>query len=326
MISLRNNRKIIGLLVVTVIAVVALIWNFSTKDFARLKSYSVEKSDIDIRILSTGTVLPENRLEIKAPIAGRIDEVLIQEGAKLKKGQILAWMSSTERAAMMDAARARGPEELKKWEEIYKPTPILAPLPGTLILRNIEPGQTITSTEVIFAMSDRLTVKAQVDETDIAKIKLKQMATIVLDAYPDISIEAEVDQIAFEAKTVNNVTTYLVDVLPKKTPDFMRSGMTANVTFQIERKKDVLTLSNEAIQVVDGKTQVLLKQDNTNTPVARTITTGATDGKKTEIVEGLEESDIVVRLDSSNDPNQKKKGSNPFSPFGGRSGGGNRGR
>ena len=89
-------------------------------------------------------------------------------------------------------------------------------------------------------MSDRLTVKAQVDETDIAEIHLKQRAEIVLDAYPDRAIPARVDQIAYEAKTVNNVTTYIVDVLPDKTPSFMRSGMTANVTFLTADKKGVL--------------------------------------------------------------------------------------
>ena len=55
----------------------------------------------------------------------------------MTKGQILAWMSSTERAALMDAARSKGPEEVSRWEELYRPTPILAPIRGTVISRNI---------------------------------------------------------------------------------------------------------------------------------------------------------------------------------------------
>ena len=39
-------------------------------------------------------------------------------------------MSSTERAALLDAARAKGPEELKRWEEFYQAAPILAPIRG----------------------------------------------------------------------------------------------------------------------------------------------------------------------------------------------------
>src|SRR5262249_54993338 len=147
-----------------------------------------------------------------------------------KKGQVMAWMSSTERAALLDAASARGEDELKQWEELYRPTPILAPIPGTVIARNVESGQTFTVSDAVLTMSDRLTVKAQVDETDIAQIALKQRASIVLDAYPQEKLDAIVDQIAYDAKTVNSVTTYVVDVLPRNTPKFMRSSMTANVT------------------------------------------------------------------------------------------------
>lgn len=46
-------------------------------------------------------------------------------------------MSSGDRAAILDAARAQGPDTLKRWQEDYKATPIVAPLSGTLILRNV---------------------------------------------------------------------------------------------------------------------------------------------------------------------------------------------
>ncbi len=58
-----------------------------------------------------------------------------------------------------------------------------------------------------------------------------QPASVVLDAYPDQPFPGKVNEIAYDAKTVNNVTTYSVNVLPDKTPTFMRSGMTANVSF-----------------------------------------------------------------------------------------------
>ena len=85
-------------------------------------------------------------------------------------------------------------------------------------------------------ISDRLTVKAQVDETDIAAVKVGQRANINLDAYSQDSFPAIVDKIAYDAQTVNNVTTYTVDVLPEQAPDYMRSGMTASVTFIVDEK------------------------------------------------------------------------------------------
>jgi macrolide-specific efflux system membrane fusion protein len=259
------------------------------------KEYKVGRGDLKVTILSTGTVSPENRLEIKPPIAGRVEEILVNEGVMVKKGQVLAWMSSTERAALLDAATSQGPRELKQWEALYKPTPILAPINGTIILRNVESGQTFTNADSVFTMSDRLTVKAQVDETDISQVKLKQKAVLVLDAYAKESIPAIVDQIAFDAKTVNNVTTYLVDVLPEKTPEFMRSGMTANVTFEVELKAAVLVIPTDALKTADGRISVMAPaSDPKEKPVEKQITTGITDGKRVEVLEGLEEGETIL--------------------------------
>jgi macrolide-specific efflux system membrane fusion protein len=225
-------------------------------------------------------------------------------------------MSSTERAALIDAASAKGPEELKRWTELYQPTPILAPISGTLIQRNVESGQTFTTGDAIMVMSDRLTVKALVDETDIAQIKLKQKAKIVLDAYPSQTIPAQVDQIAYDAKTVNNVTTYVVDILPEQTPAFMRSGMTANVTFFVASKKDVLLVPAGAVRMQDGSPVVTLKGQKASTPGADTkIETGASDGKRIEVLSGLAEGDVV--LEPQYVPGSKQAGgTNPFSPMG----------
>jgi macrolide-specific efflux system membrane fusion protein len=163
-------------------------------------------------------------------------------------------------------------------------------------------------------MSDRLTVKAQVDETDISQIKLRGSAEIVLDAYPDQKIKAIADQIAFDAKTINNVTKYIVDVLPEKSPDFMRSGMTANVTFFIESKNGVLLIPNEAIKVREGQTTVNLRSPDGKEKV-QDIQVGLSDGKNTEILSGLKEGDVVQVVEVKLIQN-KNKTSNPFSPMG----------
>ncbi|WP_413560661.1 efflux RND transporter periplasmic adaptor subunit [Bdellovibrio sp. HCB209] len=291
-------------------------WKQSKANEVTYKRMSLTKGNIEVTILATGTVQPENRLEIKAPVAGRMEEVRIKEGQKVRKGQIIAIMSSTERAAMLDAARAKGAEEYKRWEELYLATPIIAPISGTIILRNVEPGQTFATTDAIFTMSDRLTVKAQVDETDISQIKSKEPVEIVLDAYPGEKIKGVADQIAFDSKTVNSVTTYIVDALPEKTPEFMRSGMTANVTFFVKNKKDIVVVPSEALRVQNGMTYLLI-QGPDGRPHNREVKVGITDGKSTEILEGADEGEVAmvpeVKLSSGG-----HQGSNPFSPFGGK--------
>lgn len=285
------------------------------------RSVKAERGEIRISILSTGTVQPENRLEIKAPVAGRVDRVLVKEGQKVARGQILAWLSSTERAALLDAARSSGTDELKRWEDLYRATPLVAPISGTIILRSIEPGQTFSNTDAVLVMSDHLTVKAQVDETDIAQVKLKQPATIVLDAYPGSDIPGEVDQIAFEAKTVNNVTTYVVDVLPKTPPEFMRSGMTANVTFNLQTKSGILVVPAEAVSSKDGLQTVKVAGPK-GQPVDTRIETGITDGKQIEVISGLDEGTSVLIPQMSS--GKKSQTNNPFAPQGPRSNRGTR--
>jgi macrolide-specific efflux system membrane fusion protein len=271
-----------------------------------------KKETIEITVLSTGTVEPQNRLAIKPPVAGRVEEVLVKEGESVKRGQILAWMSSSERAAMLDAARSDGSAAVKRWEKNYKPTPIMAPIDGTIILRNVETGQTFTNTDAVFTMSDRLTVKAQVDETDIGKIKVGQNVRLTLDAYPERDIQAKVDQIAFDAQTVNNVTTYVVEVLPAETPEIMRSGMTVNVNFEVTKREDVVAVPNEAIKTDGGKSTVLVKGPGGEMKNLE-IATGITDGKKTEVSEGLAENDVVLIAEKVA-AKGASGGANPFMP------------
>ncbi len=282
---------------------------------ASYKTETATRTTISTSILATGSVKPVTRVDIKSPTAGRVEQVLVSEGDHVKKNQVLALTSSTERAALLDAAREHGPAEYKRWQELEKPIPILAPIDGEVILRSIEPGQTFATNDVILAMSDRLMVEALVDETDIAQVKKGQTASIVLDAYPNDPFNGKVYKIAYDATTTNNVTTYHVDVLPEKIPEFMRSGMTANVTFEITRKDGVIAVPTEAIRTKSGVNTVLVpaaSKDKHEAPASIEVQTGMTDGKKTEIVSGLTEGATVLIIQANT--LAAPTGINPFMP------------
>jgi macrolide-specific efflux system membrane fusion protein len=70
---------------------------------------TVEVRDLRTSMESTGEIRPRNRLEVKPPIAGRLEELTVDEGDEVTKGQILGWLSSTERATLLDAALANTP-------------------------------------------------------------------------------------------------------------------------------------------------------------------------------------------------------------------------
>jgi macrolide-specific efflux system membrane fusion protein len=261
---------------------------------APLQKIKVERGSIKAQISTTGIVEPRNRLEIKPPISGRIESVLASEGDNVKKAQVLAWMSSSERAALLDAARSKGEAELKHWEDVYKPAPIVAPLNGFIIQRNVEPGQTVTTGDPILVMADRLIVKAEVDETDISSIILGQSVNIVLDAYPGEQIKGKVEHIAYESKTINNVNIYEVNILPEKVPSFFRSGMSTTVSFVLREKNDVLILPLNAVKKNLNNSYVFVMPENAKEVQSVQIKTGLENDVHVEIESGLSEGDEVV--------------------------------
>jgi len=304
------------LVIVALLATGVLGWAFlkgrSGRSQEGQKIVSAHYGQIRETISTTATVLPKNRLEIKPPVGGRVEQVLVKEGDMVKTGQILAWMSSTDRAALLDAARGQGEAEYKKWVDVYKPIPLLAPIDGEVIVATTQPGQTITSADAVLVLSDRLIVRAQVDETDIGKVKLNQAALVTLDAYPDVRIEAAVDHVYYESTTVNNVTIYNVDLLPKKASVFFRSGMNANVDFIVQNKPHALLLPQAAIVKKGEQSFVLLQNADGGKPFEREVQTGLSDDKNIEITGGLKEEDQVVVEIKKFSLNRLKAGSNPF--------------
>ena len=209
---------------------------------------------------------------------------LVREGDKVKTGQILAWMSSTERAALLDAARGKGEEALKYWEEIYKPIPLNAPIDGDVIVAKTQPGQTVTSSDAVVVLSDRLIIRAQVDETDIGKITSDKKAMVSLDAYPDTKIKASVEHIYYESKTINNVTIYEVDLNPEEVPLFFRSGMNAGVDFIEQSRENALLIPVEAVYKEKEGDFCLVKQDNGKEALKTRLMLGISDDKNVEVL------------------------------------------
>lgn len=287
----------------------------ASKRHEKTATVTAKLGAIEQTVDATGSVIALNRVEIKPPISGRVEQLLVDEGAKVTAGQILAWMSSTDRAAILDAARAQGPEAFKKWQDSYKPTPIISSLTGAVILRNVVVGQTVDASTVLYALADTLIAYAQVDESDIGKIHIGQKARIVLDAYPTKPIEGKVFDILYEGKNVSNVITYGVKIRPAKVPEFFRSQMTANVSFEISRKSGVVTLPSYAVRTQpDGSRVVALPPapDSDGKPVTREVKTGIENDDTVEIVSGLDEGD-KVQLPQGKYVPQKAPDSSPLS-------------
>lgn len=312
----KNKLKLffvtIVILVIAGVAITRLKLKKSSDEI--VKEITPTLGTIRIFISCTGTVLPKNRLEVKPPVNGRVDNILVKEGEKVKTGQTLAWMSSTERAALLDAAAGQGEETLKYWKEVYKAIPLISPIDGEVIVAKTQPGQTVTTADAVVVLSDQLIVRAQVDETDIGKITPDKKAIIILDAYPDTKIKASAEHIYYESKTVNNVTIYEVDLKPVEVPPFFRSGMNAAVDFIEQSKENTLLIPQEAVYKEKEENFVLVKQNNGKEPLRVAVKLGISDDKNVEVISGITEDERIILKTKKYSLPKSTTGSNPFMP------------
>ncbi|MCM8774260.1 MAG: efflux RND transporter periplasmic adaptor subunit [Candidatus Omnitrophica bacterium] len=283
----------------------------------------VKRGNMEIKILADGEVRPRNKVEVRASKAGRVEEILVDEGSEVKKGQVLAWISSEERIALLDVALARLEEAEKSddserireakrdWEiaeETYKKMPIVAPIDGTIIHRGIEVGQNISLDTNLFILTDVLVVVAKVDEIDIGKVEIGQPVRITVDAFPLDVVYGRVIKIAYNATVIDNVIYYDVTTDIEISKGKLKSGMTANVEIILKESKDTLFLPKRAIVKREEGNFVYCKKDANDELIP--IKTGLDDDINIEVIEGLNEKDMVViksEAKLSTNPSKKKE-------------------
>lgn len=274
------------------------------------RSYFVERGDLRQSVQASGVIDPKNRVEILPPVAGRVDKVLAEQGERFKKGKPLAWMSSTDRAAVLDAALQQGPTVYAHWEKAFRPTPILAPVDGLLIDKAVVEGQTVGG-RPIFVMADRLIVRSRVDESDISKISLGQPAAAVADAFPGKPFKGKVSLVDYQSRDAGGVTAYQVELEPEDLPAELRSGMTVKVDFLIRSSTGALLLPLGAVGGA-SETEVELKVKRVGLPERVKVKLGFSDGSSVVVERGLAAGDevLVEAPDFGAEP-----ASNPLDPF-----------
>jgi HlyD family secretion protein len=199
-------------------------------------------------------------------------------------------------------------------------TKIVSPVTGVVIAKNVEVGQTVTATlqaPTLFTIAPDLTkmkIDTNVNEADISKIKVGMEASFTVDAYPDRKFKGTVSQIRLSPTVTQNVVTYNVVISVDNSHFLLKPGMTANVTFVVESKKDVLKIPNSALRFRMPNTAPSKQQGvwviRKEKPVRVNVKTGISDGEWIELIEGdLKEGEKVIV-----DMAIKKKEGTPTSP------------
>jgi multidrug efflux pump subunit AcrA (membrane-fusion protein) len=296
---------LITTLFVVVAAVVFLVFKFKPSKQAIDKETTLTSRDLYLELMENGSVKPRNRLEIKSSSGGRIEKIFVNEGDKIKKGQIVILMSSNDRATMIDTARTISEQEYERCQNIYKPTTVIAYMDGFIISRQKEPGQIVSPNEAILVMADDLIVKAYIDETDLKYIKKGIRTKMYLDAYPGENFEGIIEHISYESKLLNNINVYETRIKPLKKPKIFKSGMSVTIAIIAEFKKDAPSIANAFISEIGDSKIVTVKTGNINKPIfkKREIKTGINNGIFTEVLSGLNQGESVVIFKSGKKKN-----------------------
>lgn len=233
--------------------------------------------------------------------AGSRPEDVEQARAVVKqRQQALALLKAGTRQEDINAARAqvtsaRG--SLQNIQAEINDTIIRAPFDGVVTKKFADPGAFVTpttaSSEVassssssILSLASTNEVVANLAETNISKISLGQKVSIKADAYPGKTFEGKVSQIAAQAIVEQNVTSFEVRVSLSDPQRLLRSGMNAEVDFQVGQVQNVLVVPTASVVRQENATGVFVAGKN-NKPVFTRIETGVSANNFTEVKSGL---------------------------------------
>jgi HlyD family secretion protein len=207
---------------------------------------------------------------------------------------------------------------------------ICSPIRGVVLQRNIDPGQTVAASlqaPMLFSIAEDLAqmeVQVDVDEADVGKVAEGQQASFTVDAFPGRRFPAILRTLRLAPETVQGVVTYKAELGVDNAEQLLRPGMTATAQIVVREVQDALLCPNAALRFepavpaverpsglgrlmpmppgfgrssrreADGPEREVwvLRED---LPVPVPVTTGASDGRHTEILTGaLEAGDQVI--------------------------------
>ncbi len=140
---------------------------------------------------------------------------------------------------------------------------VTSPMAGMVITKAVQLGQTVTSGvssfnegTVMFTVANlqSMIIRVNLNEVDIAKVRVGQPVRVTLDAYPQKTFTGRVRFVAPAAKLQDKIKVFAIEVALDDLADSFRTGMSANVEILGERRPATLSIPLEALQRRDGNT------------------------------------------------------------------------
>ncbi len=291
-----------------------------------------ERGSLPGLITASGELEAKRSVNVSPDKQGLLEVVLVSEGEKVVKGQLLAKMEAGDYLFRLDELTAdyetnegsyqrreklfkegaisaeerddyknrflKSRARLKQREVEGEELNIRAPFSGQITALYAEPGSFVTPTTrasssagststSIVELSQGLEVSAKVPESDIGRIRIGQLSTVRVDAFPEKRFQAEVTEIAPRAIKTDNVTSFEVKLNFIEKTSLLRIGMTVDVDFQTG-KTDIGTLVPTVAIVTENGQPGLLLIGQDNQPLFQKVELGASSGSKTAIIKGID--------------------------------------
>ena len=196
--------------------------------------------------------------EAKANL-GRLEEVAQLSGGKVpSKSELDISRATLKRAIASEASARAGVNDalaaLSTDKINLSKASIRAPSKSVVLTRNVEPGTAVAASlqaVTLLTLAEDLTqlrLEVYVDEADVGSVKIGQIASFTVSAYPSRQFPAKITRVGFGSTITDNVVTYLTYLDVDNSDLNLRPGMTATATITAVKRTDVLLAPNTALR------------------------------------------------------------------------------
>ncbi len=300
--------------------------NLKLLDTVAVNVSKVKIGNIQLSKTYTGTLEGEEQANIVSKIPERIVEIKVHVGDNVKAGQILVILDKSGASSQYYQAQAgylNAKKDLERMEALFnegaisqqlldgtrtafevaranfeaaKNTVELAsPISGVVTAINNNVGELANPglPLIIVASIQRMKLVFDVGEEDIPNLVAGQNTEVYSELKPTIIQKGKIIQISKSADIQSR--SFELKTLFQNTSDkWFKPGMFCRVNVELKNRKNILTVPNTAVSIIQNSKGVFVV--NGHKASVRKIETGITDGKKTEILSGLNEGDIVITL------------------------------
>jgi len=169
-----------------------------------------------------------------------------------------------------------------------------SPSDGQIIKVNKREGEMAQPTDsvVSFLPTAPFQVEADIYEEDIVDVKVSNQVKITIPAFPDEILEGRVVSIDPAEKVIGGVVYYEVTISFEEEKEGIKSGMTADIIIESDKKENVLVIPRGTAEKINGKNIVQVFKDGK--VEEREIEIGLEGDDFVEVISGLEEGEEVV--------------------------------